>query len=87
MLRRITARLEDVLQYVLIVTWFVYGSSPSDYQVQFKSEKARDEARLKALREADRLSTSNSVPSSIRRRIRSPNRSLPASISRSTCRT
>ena len=48
-------RREDALEYVLIVTWFVYGSPPSDYQVPFESEKACDEARLKILREADRL--------------------------------
>jgi hypothetical protein len=43
------------MDFVLLVTWFVYGSSPSSYQVVFHSKEVCENARLAVLREADRL--------------------------------
>ena len=45
------------MDFVLLVTWFVYGSSPSSYQVAFKSKETCEAARLAILHDADRLNS------------------------------
>jgi hypothetical protein len=41
--------------FILLVTWFVYGQQPSNYQVQFDSVDACQTARHALLEEAEQM--------------------------------
>jgi hypothetical protein len=44
--------------FLLLVTWLAYGQPPSDYQVPFSSNEACEAARLKLIKDAERIGQS-----------------------------
>ena len=43
------------MTFLLLVTWLAYGQPPSDYQVEFSSNEACEAARLKLIKDGERI--------------------------------
>jgi hypothetical protein len=57
--RKIAADAEvTMMAFLLLVTWLSYGQPPSDYQVEFSSNEACEAARLKLIKDAERIGQS-----------------------------
>jgi hypothetical protein len=47
-----------MMAFLLLVTWLGYAQSPSHYQVEFSSNEACEAARLKLIKDAERIGQS-----------------------------
>jgi hypothetical protein len=47
-----------MMAFLLLVTWLGYAQPPSHYQVEFSSNKACEAARLKLIKDAERIGQS-----------------------------
>src|SRR5262249_5245233 len=44
-----------MMAFLLLVTWLAYGQPASDYQVEFSSKEACEDARLQLIKDAARI--------------------------------
>ena len=47
-----------MMAFLLLVTWLGYAQPPSHYQVEFSSNEACEAARLKLIKDAERIGQS-----------------------------